>query len=282
MLWTDFEICWTFSALFLCVFQRRTLHDTVAAPNLRSVLAHVFDAGNPHGHGICNFGIFHWPNQVNNYFVPAVFLMYSLAGFFWARRFFLSAQDVQWTGGVIAFSSRKRNSERTQVLGRPRNWFFALVRKELQLQQVNILIAAVVLILHLASVTVRRIHPDFDNPNIGLLLEFIWMLWLAMPLLIGSAAVAEERRVGVTESQFCLPVSRRAQFAIKFFVALILSLVLGGLTPFTIERAHDLNYYIFVVAAVIFFVSFYASTLARTTFQASVLPWCCFLSFTCI
>jgi ABC-type transport system involved in multi-copper enzyme maturation permease subunit len=211
---------------------------------------------------------FHWSHQTDNYVIPTVLLIYSLTGFFWARRLFLLAQDVRWTGGVIAFSSRKRNSERTLGLGRPRNWFFALVRKELQLQQVNILIAAVVLILHLASVTVRRIHPIFDNPNIGLLLEFIWMLWLAMPLLIGSSAVAEERRAGVIESQFCLPVSRRGQFTIKFFVALILSLILGGLAPFAVERAYDLNYYFFVVAAVIFFVSFYASTLARTTLQA--------------
>ena len=47
-----------------------------------------------------------------------------------------------------------------------------------------------------------------------------------------------------------------------------MSLVLGGLMPFIVERGHDLNYYIFVVAAVIFFISFYASTLVRTTLQA--------------
>ena len=80
----------------------------------------------------------------------------------------------------------------------PRHWFSALVWKELQLQQVNILIAAVVFALHLASVVIRQVHPNFDNPNVRGLLELIWMLWLAMPLLIGSAAVAEERRVGVT------------------------------------------------------------------------------------
>jgi alpha-tubulin suppressor-like RCC1 family protein len=96
----------------------------------------------------------------------------------------------------------------------------------------------------------------------------MWGLWLAMPLLIGSAAVAEERRVGVTESQFCLPVSRRSQFLIKFITGLILSLVLGGAMPFIIERARDFNGWMFAVAAAIFFISFYASTLARTTLQA--------------
>ncbi|MGA9778344.1 MAG: hypothetical protein WBS33_08750, partial [Verrucomicrobiia bacterium] len=211
---------------------------------------------------------FHSSDQVNNYVVPAVFLIYSLAGFFWARRLFLRAQDLQWTGGVIAIPSRKKIAEGTTASSRRHHWISALVWKELQLQQVNILIAAVVLALHLASVVVRQVHPNFYNPNVIGLLELIWVLWLAMPLLIGSAAVAEEHRIGIVESQLCLPVSRRAQFVIKFFVGLVLSLVLGGLMPFIVERGHDLNYYIFVVAAVIFFISFYASTLARTTLQA--------------
>ncbi len=211
---------------------------------------------------------FHWSNQTENYVIPTVLLLYSVAGFFWACRLFLQAQDLQWTGGVIAISSRKRISTPTKVSSYPRHWFSSLVWKELQLQQVNILISAVVLTLHLASVVIRQVHPNFDSPNVRGLLELIWALWLAMPLLIGSAAVAEEHRIGVTESQFCLPVSRRVQFAIKFFTALILSLVLGGLMPFVVERGHDLNYYIFVLAAVIFFIAFYASTLARTTLQA--------------
>ena len=214
---------------------------------------------------------FHWPDQFNNCIVPAMFLLYSLAAFFWARRLFLRAQDLQWTGGVIAFSSRKRISTPTRVSRYPRGWFPALVWKELQLQQVNILIAAVVLALHLASVVIRQVHPNFGDPNTRGLLELIWTLWLAMPLLIGSAAVAEERRVGVTESQFCLPISRRTQFFIKFFVGLIVSLLLGGVMPFVIERAHDFNGFIFIVAAAIFFLSFYASTLARTTIQGIAL-----------
>ena len=210
----------------------------------------------------------HLSNRFNIYFVSTILLLYSLAGFFWARRLFLRAQDLQWTGGEILFPSRKGILERTTVSGRRRHWLSALVWKELQLQQVNILIAAVVLALHLASVAVRQVHPNFGDPNIRGLLELSWMLWLAMPLLIGSAAVAEEHRVGVLESQFCLPVSRRVQFAVKFFTTLILSLVLGGLMPFIVERGHDLNYYIFILAAAIFFISFYASTVSRTTIQA--------------
>ncbi|HTQ50351.1 MAG TPA: ABC transporter permease [Candidatus Acidoferrales bacterium] len=211
---------------------------------------------------------FHWPDQVNDYFVPAVFLVYSLAGFFWARRLFLRAQDLQWTGGEIIFPSRRAISGRITFSDRRRHWLSALVRKELQLQQVNILIATVVFILHLTSVLIRRFHPNFSAWNVSGLLELFWAFWLAMPLLIGSAAVAEEHRIGIIDSQFCLPVSRRTQFFVKFFLGLILSLVLGGLMPFVVERGHGLNFYVFIVAAGIFFISFYASTLMRTTLQA--------------
>ena len=145
---------------------------------------------------------FHWSNQTDNFVIPTILLLYSLAGFFWARRLFLRAQDLQWTGGVIAFSSRKRISTSTIVSRYPRHWFSALVRKELQLQQVNILIAGVVLALHLTSVVLRMVHPNFYNPNVKGLLELISALWLAMPLLIGSAAVAEEHRVGVSNRSF--------------------------------------------------------------------------------
>jgi hypothetical protein len=195
-----------------------------------------------------------------------VLVLYSIAGFFWARRLFLHAQDIQWTGGIVGLPSRRRIAE--QTANRLRHWFAALVWKELQLHQVNILIAGVVLVLHLASIVIRKFHPHFTDPNIGGFLELTWVLWLLMPLLIGSAAVAEEHRVGVIESQLCLPVSRRAQFVIKFFIALILSLFLGGVLPFAIERAIDLGRWIFVVAATIFFISFYASTVARSTLQA--------------
>jgi len=202
--------------------------------------------------------------------LTGVVLLYSIAGFFWARRLFLRAQDAQWTGGEISFRWRKKVSARTAApsSSRPRHWFSALIRKEFQLHQVTVLIAVIVLALHLASVFIRKFHPNFDNPDVKGMLELVWALWLLMPLLVGSAAVAEERRLGLIESQLCLPVSRRTQLFIKFSVALILSLILGALMPLLIERTRDFNSWIFVPAAALFFISFYASTLARTTLQA--------------
>jgi hypothetical protein len=47
------------------------------------------------------------------------------------------------------------------------------------------------------------------------MLEFWWVLWLGLPFLVGSAAVAEERKLGTLEGQLCLPTTRRTQFAVK-------------------------------------------------------------------
>ena len=205
-----------------------------------------------------------------DYILGFVFATYSIAGFFWARRLFLRAQDVAWTGGTITLPAWRFFGARiaSRAESRRRGPLAALLRKELQLHQANILIAVMVLALHLASVVIRKIHPSFENPNVKFILEMVWALWLLMPLLIGSAAIAEERRLGVVESQLCLPLSRRTQFFAKFSVALVLSLVLGGAMPFVIEKTRDFNHWIFVVCAVIFFISFYASSLARATLQA--------------
>ena len=47
--------------------------------------------------------------------------------------------------------------------------------------------------------------------------------------------VAEERRLGVQDGQFCLPVSRRRQFLIKFIPALIFGVFFGGVMPLILE-----------------------------------------------
>ncbi len=195
-------------------------------------------------------------------------LVYSIAGFFIARKLFLRSQDVQWTGGEIVFPWQRKVSETASAPTQPRPWLFTLVWKEIQLHQVNFLIAVILLVLDLVSFFALKIHSHFENPNLQFIFETIWVLWLLMPLLIGGASVAEERRMGVLESQLCLPVSRRTLFFVKFSTALLLSLFLGGLMPLLLKVDAELNGWIFAVAAAIFFISFYASTFARTVLQA--------------
>lgn len=145
----------------------------------------------------------------------------------------------------------------------------ALVKKEIRLHEANLFIAIILLAVHLASFA---LHPVLD-PNVKRVYEFVWSLWLLMPLLIGSAAVAEERQLGVLESQLSLAASLRAQLFAKFIVAFAFSIILGAVMPSIIERTRDFgtdwpHYWIFAAAAAIFVISFYASSLARTTLGA--------------
>jgi ABC-type transport system involved in multi-copper enzyme maturation permease subunit len=206
----------------------------------------------------------------------AVLFIYAVAGFFYARRLFFNVQDLGGAGQDITllWFKEKTDSSAASVSRRPGRWISASFRKEFQLHQLNFFMAIGVLALHLFSMLIRKVHPNFVNPNTRYIVESVWVLWLLMPLLIGGAAVAEERKLGVIESQLCLPVSRRAQFSIKFFVALALSLLFGAVIPSVIEHTVNFgetdwfNFWIFYAAASLFFVSFYASTLTRSTLLA--------------
>ncbi|HEX3624762.1 MAG TPA: ABC transporter permease [Verrucomicrobiae bacterium] len=206
-------------------------------------------------------------------FIVVALVLYSIAGFFLAWRLFMRAQDIQWSGGEISLPRGNRTSKfsvRRHFFIRPSHPFAALAWKELQLHQGIFMIAGFMLMLHLAAVLVRKFHPHIQNPNIEAALNIIWLLWLLLPLLIGAAAIAEERRLDTLEPQLCLPVSRRKQLFVKFFVGLILSLFFGALAPVLIEGTGTLDQWpqIVVVATVIFLASFYASSLGRTPLQS--------------
>jgi ABC-type transport system involved in multi-copper enzyme maturation permease subunit len=215
-------------------------------------------------------------DQIVDNITMAVLFIYGIAGLFYARRLIFNVEDLPGTGREITFLWRKERTTSTAAARsrQPRHWVSASVWKEIQLHQVNFFIAIVVLALNLLSLLARKIHPHFDNPDIGFMLEQVWVLWLLMPLLIGCAAIAEERKLGIIESQLCLPVSRRAQFVIKFLVALVLSLLFGAVIPSIIEHTVNFgetdwfSFWVFYAAAALFLVSFYASSLARSTLQA--------------
>jgi len=239
-----------------------------------------------------------------------VLAAYSIGGFFWARRLFIRAQDVHWTGGTIGMPGWLKlprwsaRNEAKQGL-RPRA---ALLAKEFQLHQPQFIIAGVLALVHLGMIVARKAGSGFPDSRV---LEFLtgqfWALWLVMPLLIGCTAVAEERKLGTLEAQLCLPARRRTQFAIKFVVALLLSLFFGVAVPllfegtkilpdFHMQLSNELiQFYeglphgsvvlaalkfvgainpclpllpLVLIAAGFVAVSFYASTLSRNTLQA--------------
>jgi len=231
------------------------------------------------------------PSSSSDIILWIVMIVYSVAGFFRARSMFLQAQDSQWLGetiSVLSLSSSKPQVESDS----PRRLkpTITMLRKEFQSHQLTLIIAFGVLMFHACTLVVRKFHNFSSNSELRFAFEATPFLWLLMPWLIGGVAVAEERKLGTMESQLCLPITRRLQFAIKFALVILLGLVLGGLMPCLIETAgvlagvrseivklpfaSDAGLYFATVAEVtiaataIAIISFFASTLTRNTLHA--------------
>jgi ABC-type transport system involved in multi-copper enzyme maturation permease subunit len=219
--------------------------------------------------------------------------IYTISGSCLAHRLFHRAQDVAWTGGIISFSSWRyfEGGSRKSISVRLQKPFSALLKKEFQLQSINLFCAGALLALHIGVFILRASYSNFHkNELTDVIAEFFWTFWLVMPLVIGCMAVAEERKLGVMESQFCLPVSRRFQFIIKFVLVMIFGVLLGGFMPVFLEmlaaRLGAPNEYFNVagafsnydaeaffslmmtLSAALALVGFFASTLAKNFLQA--------------
>jgi ABC-type transport system involved in multi-copper enzyme maturation permease subunit len=238
-----------------------------------------------------------YPDEVQFWALFAGFTLYGIAGFLLARRLFLRAQDVAWTGGIISFSTWRYfdADSKSSSTARRRRPIAALFRKEFQLQSISLFCACVLLVLHIGVFFLRIYYANSHRNSLAAVVsEFFWTLWLVMPLVIGCTAVAEERKLGMADGQFCLPVSRRFQFAIKLIPTLIFGTLLGGVMPLLLETvaAHfgarseffnpESHYLtgqfgfdfvgfqisIVALAAGISVAAFFASTLAKNFLQA--------------
>jgi ABC-type transport system involved in multi-copper enzyme maturation permease subunit len=211
---------------------------------------------------------------------------YALAGVVASAWMFVHAQDCQWTGGEISLSSASQwirkarpGVEEDRRRHRP-GW--ALLGKELHLQQLNVLGAAGALLFYFAvaglSHLLKREHGDTVRQVAG---GFVFIVCVVLPLLVGAVAIAEERKFGTLEAHQCLPMSRRRQFLVKLattYVTLAVgSLVLSG-AFLTVANWLDgqstrdrwavfLGYCVGWPAAAAT-LAFYASSLSRSLIQA--------------
>ena len=211
--------------------------------------------------------------------------VYSVVGFLFAHWLFFRAQDAGWSGGNLELPKWKIFAGSDNAASaRNRKPIFALFKKELQLHQVTLMGAVGLLVLHIGILVLREYHHFAKNSAGEFFASIFWLLWLVMPVVLGSMAVAEERRHGVMDGQLCLPASRRVQFVIKAILTLFLGVFLGGIMPVLMEKigtAVDGGQSVFneqgssylalgivVLAAWLALVSFFASTLAKTFLQA--------------
>lgn len=216
-----------------------------------------------------------------------VLVLYAILGIVGARKLFLRAQDTQWTGGTIALPAWRRRGRSSSTESRRRSGpLLALLGKELQLHQATLLIAGVLAVLHLGAIAALKLGVIGPGSSFRGAVEGFWMLWLAAPWMAGSAAVAEERRLGTLEPHLCLPVSRWRQCRLKFSVVLALGVLLGAAVPWLLEGLRIVAVAgvetgvgpfgwpmlagLAAASALIALLSFYASSLTRNTVEAAL------------
>lgn len=122
-----------------------------------------------------------------------------------------------------------------QTLSAGFNWPFAsLVKKELRVQHMSFLGAGLFCAVAVAGAMLHQMHLVTDKRDdwTSLLVIVDFLLYLPVfPVLVGAAAVAEERGWGVADWQLTLPPSALKQWSAKMLVTLSLSLILGLVLP---------------------------------------------------
>ncbi len=113
--------------------------------------------------------------------------------------------------------------------------FASLVKKELRLQQISFLGAAVFFAIAVAGGLLYPWHITVSADKLDLAVITLAMDFgfypLILPFIAGALSVAEEKAWGVADWQVTLPPSLRKQWSIKMLVALATSLILGLLLP---------------------------------------------------
>jgi len=124
-----------------------------------------------------------------------------------------------------------------------------LFQKEIRLQKSNLyFVLAIILAWGILLALATRAETKFASPGvtIGLVVTLLqvgfvgFCLLVVVPLLVGAAMVAEERKLGVWEWQLSLPCPRRTQWAVKLAVGsaitLALTLIVQPLLDFLLSR----------------------------------------------
>jgi ABC-type transport system involved in multi-copper enzyme maturation permease subunit len=174
---------------------------------------------------------------VTDRIMVAATCLYAVAAFFLARRQFLRLQDTAWTGGVVSIG-RRRAAAGKSALREHRPWA-ALFLKELQLLQVTLAGMAVLFVAHLGAVVLRKAGADVLGKNTLFALQMFGIVWLFVPLLVGSQSVAEERQFGTFDGLLSLPISRRVQFGVKMLIVLVAGGLLSAALLCACERLAD-------------------------------------------
>jgi hypothetical protein len=161
---------------------------------------------------------------------------------------------------------------------RRRHPILALVRKELRLQQLSLVVAAIY-----TAACFGVVLYGASNEAAMIFSAFTVFYVVSLPAVIGSLAAGEEQQFGTHDAQLLLPMKASTQWAVKVGTVIALSLVLSValptlLTPLFPQRAlHNMPIGLLgkilkpdVLVVIIAFasVSLYVSTLVRSGLMA--------------
>lgn len=136
----------------------------------------------------------------------------------------LEATDEHETNEITLpdWPRRRARSATAATPGSRRHPVWMLVRKELRLQQLSIVVAAIYVV---AALPVLALEARIPSHDLFVPLSTFYALLLAM--VIGSFGSAEERRLGTLEWQLQLPVAAASQWLIKAGAVFGLTLLLA-------------------------------------------------------
>jgi hypothetical protein len=166
------------------------------------------------------------------------FCAVTVIAFYIARRRFEWLEDLGPVGEDVQFKAPgflrtwlrvdARSERQAQSATRSIWW------KEIRLQQVNLALAVglglVIVLMHWLRQAAWTMSDRFGPQDLEFV-DFLWALWVLLPLTIGLATVAEERRLGVESWQATLPVSRARRWWIKIGAAYAISFGVGVIVP---------------------------------------------------
>lgn len=178
-----------------------------------------------------------------NSLMLAVWMMFGVCAFaaIAAWRMFMRLEAIEGRGAELRLprwlrSGAEGASRAQTVSARRQSPVWMLVKKELHLQQMTLVIAALYVLCWATAALMDRFVPDFpvDFP----LLPVTILYFALLSLVIGSLASAEERQFGTLEWQVLLPMPMWRQWMLKVAVVIGLALILGVALPIALSYVH--------------------------------------------
>jgi hypothetical protein len=178
-----------------------------------------------------------------NSLVLAVWMMFGVCAFaaIAAWRKFMRLEAIEGRGAELTLPrwlrGRTESTSHAQTeSSRRQRPVWMLVKKELHLQQMTFVVAALYILCWATAALMERFVPDFpvDFP----LLPVTVLYFALLSLVIGSLASAEERQFGTLEWQVLLPMPMWRQWMLKVAVVIGLALVLGVALPIALSYVH--------------------------------------------